>query len=165
MYRALLRKTRMCSKCAPNRRLALDRASYFRPLCLPLTISRYSFHLLWILLQTLAPPFNLRVALECTSVSKAFALASDHAAVCYLLILVLSDLQGHFFTRPPSALNVDQSCAQTPSETGVGDKGADSGRASPLPTRHKIPPPKLLPSTVQEDAFDEAPPPRCMKQM
>ena len=126
---ALLCKMRMCTMCAlvrsrNKKSLALDRAS-LSMVCLPppLAISHYSFS------PALGPtqhcrvsPTNVRLALDRTSLSKTSVLASDHATVCHLLFQALSELQGPFFAKPPSALNVDPLCAQTPPMTALWDK-------------------------------------------
>ena len=138
-------KTRMCSECALVRSDQKPSiGAYFihfpKPLCLTLDKSHYSFLLPYVLLHTAALLLNVRLALDRTSLSKASALASDHAQVCYRLFWVPAQLQHPYVARPPSALNVDPPCAQRPSKTALWDKGSESGRAPPPhthATRHR----------------------------
>ena len=87
---------------ARPRRQALARASLSKALlCLPLAISHYSCLLDWVLLHTVVLPLDVRRPLNRTSRSKASALGSDHALVCYLLLRAPSELQRPFFAWPP----------------------------------------------------------------
>ena len=87
----------------PVTRLALGVLHYLRPLCLPLAISHCSFLLPWALLNTIALPLTVRLVLDRTSMSKASALASGHAAVCYLLLRALRSSRNHFLQGPRRA--------------------------------------------------------------
>ena len=153
MARAALRHARVQQVRAgapPVTRLALGVLHYLRPLCLPLAISHCSFLLPWALLNTIALPLTVRLVLDRTSMSKASALASGHAAVCYLLLRALSELQEPLFARPPSSLSVDPLCSEIPSKTALSDRSAETGRVTPSPTRQQTPAKEPTPLNAKE---------------
>ena len=131
---------------------------------MPLVESHCSFLLPYILLKPTNFLLDDCLALVRTSISKASALASDHAAVCYLLFRALAQLQHPYLARPPSALNVDPPCAQRPFKIALRDRGAESDRVPPSPSRHPTPqtltpPPQKSKSSIsfRQKVFDQAP--------
>ena len=132
---------------------------YLGLLRLPLMISPSLFLSPSAPLHTAALPLNLRLTSGRASVSEASALASDHAAVCYLLLRAPPEHQNNSFCKAHVGRNADPLCAQTPSKTALWDRGAESGRAPFPPHPHATrPTPSPNPKPTRRKCAIRGPP-------